>query len=115
MGFLLSCGFQCVTCWDFEKARNWFSSNFSRPELAIPGITQPGYDITVFIEAFVNGRQVDGDIGVGVVEAFNAFWRGNQADKFLRIFTVATAEPPVASIGSRMRHTDTVGATGRRL
>ncbi len=64
---------------------------------------------------------MDRHIGIGWGEALHALAGGNQADELIRrapqrsrMSTAATAEPPVASIGSSTRQTSTVGLTGRR-
>src|SRR3990170_7836381 len=51
-------------------------------ELAIPRISQPRHDVADLIEVAVHRPQVDGHIGMGLAQQFNAFRRADDTDVF---------------------------------
>ena len=52
-----------------------------RPKLAVTGIPQAGHDVAILIEMVINRRQVDWHIGMGFVQALDAFRRADQPNE----------------------------------
>ena len=92
-----------------------------RPELAVAGIPQAGHDVAPLVQLAVHGPDVDLDVRIGRGQGGDPLRGGNDtcliriAPRPLRRSTVAALEPPVASIGSRIRHACTVAASGSLL
>ncbi len=77
-------------------------------ENPVAGIAEAGHDISMVIEMLVQRRTVYLHVGMGCLQCLQPFRRGNDAHELdvlrapLLIWAIAsTADPPVASIGSR--------------
>ena len=58
------------------------AGRLARTENFIAGIAQAGNDIAVFVQMAVEGGGINGNVGVGFVNQFHAFGRGNQHQRF---------------------------------
>src|SRR4029077_14964246 len=64
------------SCW--RKGR---SARLAGPELAVAGVTEPGLDVALLVEAAVEGRAVDLDIGVRRRDRLDPFGGRDQVDE----------------------------------
>ena len=101
------------------------ASGAARPELAVAGVAEARHDVALLVELAVERRAVDLDVRMGRGHRRDALRRGDQVDQLdpdrltapqrLRTSIAAVAEPPVASIGSRIRHRSTDAESGSLL
>ena len=78
-----------------------------RAEQAVAGVAEAGHDVALLVEALVDRGGEDRHVRVDAVQLRDALGRGEQADELdllgaalLEPLIAATAELPVASIGS---------------
>lgn len=66
----------------FSDGLRLTSGRLACTENFIAGIAQAGNDIAVFVQMAVEGGGINGNVGVGFVNQFHAFGRGNQHQRF---------------------------------
>ena len=114
---------RCAAAADHAAAD--FSPVVAGPELAVAGVAEARDDVALLVEAPIERRAVDLDVRVGGLDRGDALRGGDEVDELdpdgldgaplFRTSIAAVAEPPVASIGSRMRHRSTDAESGSLL
>src|SRR5262245_17007008 len=61
--------------------RSYMGSSSRGGELPVAGVAEAGDDVGLVVQVRVEGGEVDGYIGVGGLQAFDAFRGGDEADE----------------------------------
>ena len=56
-------------------------AGLQRAEDAVARIAQAGDDVAVFVEAVIDGGDVDGDVGMRCIDGAHAFRRGDETEE----------------------------------